>query len=824
MEQWIKLLLQWAIPAFSTLVNLRESNQLNSIAVELDEKLQKSKKIIDYLDFASQIVLEKGESTSEEQTIEVREQKSQEITEFMGNVTWAFHQTGLDVQKWRFQQEKELQQQLVSYNRETLLKLAAYQRETTLQLAEVHKILDYWPLRLFPSQLLESHSLNQSIPLRIFIAPPQLQFEQFTNNQPGKPEIELSLAQEMREFLSHNYPLHSQTRPTEFLGGAWESKRFHSESSIKALFSMLRSEPTLILESEIDDNHLNFRMAYWGLGQETYCYETIFKISYRSFLEESAKRRAIEWKETRDKLLALGKDLEEVNSRGGDNVINLAILEEIEELQKAGIDASQLAFSYKISQQDWDSLCQFLSVCHCLVAGWVADIYHLIHYDVSPLLPSLLPELLADIHEPKLLQSAVESTLKIYQQVFQLLAKERPCWIPELALQMAQSLAHLDDKAWAREQVNYSLQTWLQQRQLPLVEGITTALETMQLALTMQDQEYCQTLRECLSTLGDQGAAAKVEELLQAIASLPTQVSLTNLSLTHTFTGLSAKTTALAISPQGETISSCSEDNKIKLWDLNSLQPTPIQQLTGHSGGVLTLALSNDGKLLASSDKSKNRSYIKIWHLPSGKLFLTLFGHRKQIHSLALSPDGETLASGSHKIKLWHLQTGEPFRTLFGHKEWVYSLAISPDGRTIVSGSGDKTVKVWDLNTGNLLRTLNGHQKSVRSVAISPDGQTIVSGSEDETINLWDFESGQLLASLQDHDGAVYAVAISPDGQYIVSGSQDKSIKIWDLSQGEIVSTLTGHSAAVWSIALSPDGQILASGSEDKTIKIWRTC
>ncbi|NEP02920.1 MAG: WD40 repeat domain-containing protein [Symploca sp. SIO2E9] len=828
MEQWLKLLIQCAIPVFNTLVYAKTGKRLSDLPIYLDQKLKETQMVLDYLGVGSQSGLEQEQQLFPEIKVEPGEQKGNTIQEFFQNATWTIAQAGLDFHKWDFQQEKELQQQLVTYNRETLLELAAYQRETTLQLPEVHKILDHWPLRLFPSQLLTEHNHTKLLPLRIFIAPPNIQFERFGETVLGKPEIELKLSQRLREFLSQNYPLRSSIRSTEFLGGAWESKRFHSESSIKALFGMLKSEPTLILESEINDHDLTFRMAYWGLGQETYCYETILKLSYQDFIYESAKNRALKWKVTRDKLLALGKSPEEINSKGGDNAINLAILEEAEELQRAGIDLSELTFSYQVSSKDWDNLCLFLSSCHCLVAGWVSDIYHLVHQDIPPLMPGLLPELFKEVYDQNLLPAIIQTTISIYQNVLNFMLIERPYWTPELVLKLAQSLTHLPDKSWAKKQVDYSLQTWLQQRQLTQTEGMEP-LQAMEPVLTKQDQEYCKTLKECLAALGDEEAVSQVQTLLNAIASLKSQGKLTNIALVHTFTGLADKVSALAISPDGQTLFSCGDDNTIKLWNLlqteksSCLQSTPSHILNGHSGGVLTLALSDDGQIIASSDKSKRRSYIKIWQLPTRKLLWTLSGHRKQIHALALSPDAKTLASGSHKIKLWNLQTGEPFRTLFGHKQWVYALAISSDSKTLVSGSQDMTVKIWDLRTGDLLRILNGHQDSIKAIAISPDGQTIISGSADTTIKIWDFESGKLLSTLKEHSGAVDAVAISPDNQYLISGSQDTTIKIWDLGRTEVVKTLKGHTETVSAITISSDGQTLASGSTDKTIRIWQT-
>jgi WD40 repeat protein len=73
----------------------------------------------------------------------------------------------------------------------------------------------------------------------------------------------------------------------------------------------------------------------------------------------------------------------------------------------------------------------------------------------------------------------------------------------------------------------------------------------------------------------------------------------------------------------------------------------------------------------------------------------TLTRHSGDVNSVAISPDGRTLASGSwdDTIKIWNLATGEQIRTLSGHSDSVWSVAISPNGRTLVSGSGDKTIK-----------------------------------------------------------------------------------------------------------------------------------
>lgn len=789
----------------------------------------------------------------EERLAILKHEQAKEIQVFSSKVRQGIPEENLDSQVWEFEQEKALQQQLVALQHQTQLELATYQRETALQLPELNKILDNWPLKLFPSQLLGSHNSNERIPLRIFISPPQIQSVRLPELTQFISEIEHNIAQSVSEFLGQNYPLNNQERPTEFLAGAWESHRFHREASIKALFEMLKTEPTLILESELVGDYLNFRIAYWGLGQKTYCYQTIIsRLNYREIVYASAKSRALKWKETANRLLACGENPEDVNSLGGDNCFNLDVLEKEEKWKQHGIDTSELPLEYKVNHKDFEALAGLLITCHCLVASWVADTHHLVHHDVPPILPELLSRLLENTPQKQLMQAVMQTTITGYKDIFRALEIERPLWVAKLALKLAKSLASLPDKSWAKEQVDYSLNVWLKQRQGQQLKN-STSLEVMPLVVTVEDQSYLDSLKECFAILGDEQGISQANNLLsttevlkkklegervplvqvgnetslaQDANSLRVSEELTDkpklekVSLIHTLTGHSGKAASIAVSFDGQTLASGGDDNTIKLWHLDTGKL--LQTLTGESGRVLTIALSPDGQTLASSHKTSDRSCINIWHLGTGKLIRTLTGHHKWVYSLAISPNGQTLISGGYKIKIWDLKTGEPLRTLAGHKKWVYSLALSPDGQTLVS-SGDKTIKIWHLHTGELLRTLGEHSDWVRTVAISPDGQILASGSDDNTIKLWHLETGKLIRTLTGHLDWVLSLTISPDGQTLISGSRDNTIKMWHLETGKLLCTLNEHKKWVYSLAVSPDGQTLASGSEDKTIKIWRT-
>ncbi|MBD1896980.1 serine/threonine-protein kinase [Coleofasciculus sp. FACHB-129] len=286
-----------------------------------------------------------------------------------------------------------------------------------------------------------------------------------------------------------------------------------------------------------------------------------------------------------------------------------------------------------------------------------------------------------------------------------------------------------------------------------------------------------------------------------------------------TLIGHSSWVRSIAISPDGQTLASGSNDKTIKLWQVDSGKL--IHTLTGHSSWVRSIAISPDGQTLASGSGD---STIKLWQVDSGKLIRTFTGHSRWVHSVVFSPDGQTLASGSgdKTMKLWQVGSGKLIRDFTGHLDYIFSVAFSPDGQSLASCSQDYTIKLWQVGSGKLIQTLTGHLSRVYSVAFSPDGQTLASGSGDKTIKLWHLETGKLIHSLTGYSNSICSVAFSPDGQTLASGSGDNTIQNWSIDSGKLIHTLRGHSNLVYSVAFSPDGQTLVSGSEDKTIKIWR--
>lgn len=278
---------------------------------------------------------------------------------------------------------------------------------------------------------------------------------------------------------------------------------------------------------------------------------------------------------------------------------------------------------------------------------------------------------------------------------------------------------------------------------------------------------------------------------------------------------------SIAVSPDGKAIASASDDGAVKIWQLEGDNSIPVREIKDQGGWVRAVVfLSNLQIATAGQDKN-----IKIIDVASGKVVRTLSGHTNLVNNLAIAPNSDLLASGSYDstINFWQISTGKLLRSLTGHTDKIWGLAISPNGKLVVSASRDRTIRIWDVQTGKSLLTLAGHQGGTTCVLVTPDGKQVISGGNDKAIRVWDIASGKQLFTLTGHEDVISAIAITADSNYLFSGGKDSpnSIRLWNLKTKSLIWNLIGHNDLVTSLVISPDQLKLISSSQDKYVDIW---
>ena len=224
-------------------------------------------------------------------------------------------------------------------------------------------------------------------------------------------------------------------------------------------------------------------------------------LHYPKVLYEFAIQRALHWEtNVKQKLLTQGKTEQEIHQKfGGDNALNLSIYRENEELQAVGIEIDR---GYKTNSEDFGKFSALLGAYHNIIAALFTDIHYLIHTNLSPRLPELLPELETEFSvDKRLADDLFQMVVESYIGCLKAMEKDRSELVPEFAADIAFGLTGLSNSSFAEQMLDFALESWLNSRYLSVENG-REKFDVVAENLLPLDREFSIKVNRSLDGLG----------------------------------------------------------------------------------------------------------------------------------------------------------------------------------------------------------------------------------------------------------------------------------------------------------------------------------
>jgi cytochrome c len=270
---------------------------------------------------------------------------------------------------------------------------------------------------------------------------------------------------------------------------------------------------------------------------------------------------------------------------------------------------------------------------------------------------------------------------------------------------------------------------------------------------------------------------------------------------------------ALALSADGQLLVSASFDSTAIIWSLGT--GTAEKVLRFHEGALNAVTLLEQERIATGGEDGR----IAIWQRGEAHPFKVLSGHSAPVVALAVSPDGKTLASASwdNTARLWPLAGGPP-RVLEGHRQNVNGVAFTADGRALVTVSYDATLRVWPLATPDPPKTVM-LPAPLNCVGATRRGEIIAAGATGKVFVL--SAAGDEVAEIEAAAAPIIALAVSADGKHIAASSIQGAIAIIDQDSRAVARTLVGPGLPAWAAVFLPDNRSLFTAGGDRVIRRW---
>jgi WD40 repeat protein len=292
--------------------------------------------------------------------------------------------------------------------------------------------------------------------------------------------------------------------------------------------------------------------------------------------------------------------------------------------------------------------------------------------------------------------------------------------------------------------------------------------------------------------------------------------------------------TDVAFTPDGKLLFTAGWDSRVKVWTWNGSVLAPEGHDLPTGGGLTSLAVSADNKLIAAGAVG---GQLTIWNIiPTWQVAANLTGIANDVNGVAFGPDRTLYAVDDMQNFFVYTSANVAPKSTMMLRTFPFVIGASPtlsDGSYWLGiGYEDGDASLINVNGGTLGAEIPFSVSlgiaGIYAMKFSFDGRLVASGADDGSFGIWQLPapgSGApptaLSPAINLSTDFFWSAAFHSSNAYIAvaDGSQpsNRRLAIWNVATGALQASvpLTSLGFQARSVAFSPNGRALVVGERN---------